>query len=141
MDRILIILKTNGPRASSAPAICSRSQVSIYRTLVLWFYFCHILSDFIFVGCFQSCFLPWYFIKLYNHCGFNTRVCFSKTVCKKCFNSYHPSHSKNFGLVNSKQTKHVLRLAQRLMTKVFFFSPFRSWFQYTRWRRYSSCEW
>ena len=33
MDRILIILKTNGPRASSAPAICSRSQVSVYRTI------------------------------------------------------------------------------------------------------------
>ena len=50
MDRILIILKKeNGPRASSAPAlefntiicsnmfigICSRSQVSIYRTIGL----------------------------------------------------------------------------------------------------------
>ena len=36
MDRILIILKKeNGPRASSAPAlgICSRSQVSVYRTI------------------------------------------------------------------------------------------------------------
>ena len=33
MDRILIILKTNGPRASFAPAICSRSQVSVYRTI------------------------------------------------------------------------------------------------------------
>ena len=45
MDRILIILKTNGPRASSAPAfrlntiifkhvgICSRSQLSVYRTI------------------------------------------------------------------------------------------------------------
>ena len=42
MDRILIILKTNGPSASSAPAvglnnmfigICSRSQVSVYRTI------------------------------------------------------------------------------------------------------------
>ena len=46
MDRILIILKTNGLRASSAPAlglntiiykhfigICSRSQVSVYRTI------------------------------------------------------------------------------------------------------------
>ena len=49
MDRILIILKRkeeNGPRASSAPAlglntiysnmfigICSRSQVSVYRTI------------------------------------------------------------------------------------------------------------
>ena len=40
MDRILIILKKeNGPRASSAPAlgliigICSKSQVSVYRTI------------------------------------------------------------------------------------------------------------
>ena len=46
MDRILIILKTNGPRASSAPAlglntiifnifisIYSRSQFSVYRTI------------------------------------------------------------------------------------------------------------
>ena len=46
MNRILIVLKTNGPRVSSAPAlelntiifkhvigICSRSQVSVYRTI------------------------------------------------------------------------------------------------------------
>ena len=46
MDRILIILKTNGPRALSAPALglntiifknvywhMSRSQVSVYRTI------------------------------------------------------------------------------------------------------------
>ena len=48
MDRILLILKTNGPRASSDPAlglntiifkhvigihVCSRSQVSVYRTI------------------------------------------------------------------------------------------------------------
>ena len=55
MDRILKILKKeNGPRASSAPAlelntiifkhvicICSRSQVSVYRTIGPLVFHCH----------------------------------------------------------------------------------------------------